>query len=392
MTATRLKGRSGSQERHPTGGLSGLLRKPPGRRSGRFLALGSLACVLVLVGVVMVLSASSVNDLRLYDDAWHHLKRQMLWLSFGLVALITMMRIDYRSLRKCATPLMIISAGLLVLVVVPGVGVRVNGSSRWLSIGAVTFQPSELAKIAVVIYLAELLSRRRPASSIPSFVWKRALLVSGSVGALLMLEPDLGTTVIVGALTFASLFFSGLRLRVLGLLGTGGVGLMAGLSMSSGYRRQRLRGLLDPWTDPLNTGWQSIQSAIAVSNGGWDGVGLGVSRAKWGFLPFAHTDFIYAILAEETGLIGAGLVLLAYLLIGLVGLSTALRAPDRFGQLLSAGVTTWIVVQAFVNIGAVMGVLPITGVPLPFVSSGGSSLVMTMGAFGILLNVARQAR
>ena len=167
---------------------------------------------------------------------------------------------------------------------------------------------------------------------------------------------------------------------------------MAGLSLSSGYRRQRLRGLLDPWTDPLNTGWQSIQSAIAVSNGGWDGVGLGVSRAKWGFLPFAHTDFIYDILAEETGLIGAGLVLLAYLLIGLVGLSTALRAPDRFGQLLSAGVTTWIVVQAFVNIGAVMGVLPITGVPLPFVSSGGSSLVMTMGAFGILLNVARQAR
>ena len=193
MTATGLKGRPGSKERHPTGGLSGLLRKPPGRRSGRFLVLSSLVCVLVLVGVVMVLSASSVNDLRLYDDAWHHLKRQMLWLSFGLVALITMMRIDYRSLRKCATPLMIISASLLVLVVVPGVGVRVNGSSRWLSIGPVTFQPSELAKIAVVIYLAELLSRRRPASSIPSFVWRRALLVSGSVGVLLMLEPDLGT-------------------------------------------------------------------------------------------------------------------------------------------------------------------------------------------------------
>jgi len=392
MTATSIRGRGTARARHPSGGLARVLGRPPGRRSGRFLVLGSLAALLTLLGVVMVLSASSVNDLRLYDDAWHHLKRQLSWLFLGLAAMVTMMRIDYQRLRVWGVPLMVVSALLLGLVLVPGVGVRTNGSARWIDVGPVTFQPSEMAKFAVVVYMASLLSRPGSASAGTGSMLRWTLLVSGSVGALLMAEPDFGTTVIVGALTFSALFFAGIRFRTLGFLGVGGLSLMAGLSLSSGYRRQRLRGLFDPWTDPLNTGWQSIQSAIAISNGGLDGVGLGASRAKWGFLPFAHTDFIYAIVAEELGLIGAGLVLLGYLLIGLVGLSTAVRAPDAFGQLLAAGVTTWIVVQALINIGGVMGILPITGVPLPFVSSGGSSLVMTMGAFGVLLNVARQAR
>lgn len=387
MTSTTSRTRSGSRARHPVSGLARFKGGPPGRRSGKFLVIGSAAALLTLLGVVMVLSASSVNDLRLYDDAWHHLKRQLVWLFLGLAALLTMMRIDYQVLRAWGTPLMVVSLLLLGLVLVPGVGVRANGSARWIDVGPATFQPSELAKLATVVYLASVLSRPGVDSVLP-----RALLVAGSVGALLMAEPDLGTTVIVGALAFAALFFAGTRFRTLGFLGLGGLGLMGGLSLSSGYRRQRLRGLLDPWTDPLNTGWQSIQSAIAISNGGLDGVGLGASRAKWGFLPFAHTDFIYAIVAEEMGLIGAGLVLLGYLLIGLVGLSVAVNAPDAFGRLLAAGVTTWIVAQALVNMGGVMGVLPITGVPLPFVSAGGSSLVMTMGALGILLNVARQAR
>ena len=180
--------------------------------------------------------------------------------------------------------------------------------------------------------------------------------------------------------------------RGLGRVGLPGLAGRAALSLSADYRRQRLLSMLDPWTDPLNTGWQTIQAGVAVSNGGIGGIGLGASRAKWGFLPYAHTDFIYAIVAEEWGLVGAGLVILAYLVIGLVGLSTALRAPDPFGQLLAAGVTCWVVVQAFVNIGAVLGVLPITGVPLPFVSFGGSALVVTMAAFGVLLNIARQTR
>ena len=392
MTATSTRGRGAARARHPADGFARVVGRPPGRRSGRFLVLGSVAALLTLLGVVMVLSASSVNDLRVYDDAWHHLKRQFSWLVLGLVAMVTMMRIDYRRLRAWGAPLIAVSSLLLGLVLVPGVGVRTNGSARWIDLGPATFQPSEMAKFAVVIYLASVLSRPESASAGTGSILRWTLLVAGSVGALLMAEPDLGTTVIVGVLTFSALFFAGIRFRTLGILGAGGLSLMALLSLSSGYRRQRLRGLLDPWTDPLNTGWQSIQSAIAISNGGLDGVGLGASRAKWGFLPFAHTDFNYAIVAEEMGLIGAGLVLVGYLLIGLVGLSTAIRAPDAFGRLLAAGVTTWIVVQALINIGGVMGILPITGVPLPFVSSGGSSLVMTMGAFGILLNVARQAR
>jgi cell division protein FtsW len=176
------------------------------------------------------------------------------------------------------------------------------------------------------------------------------------------------------------------------LTGGAGLGLVAVLSLSAGYRRDRLFSVLDPWNDPQNTAWQTIQAGVAISNGGLWGLGLGASRAKWGFLPMVQTDFIFAIVAEELGFVVAILVVLAFLVLGLFGLSTAMSAPDRFGQLLAVGITAWILIQAFVNIGAVLGVLPITGVPLPFVSYGGSSMVLTLTAFGILLNVARQVR
>lgn len=390
MNRLRVSPRQETRSRHPASKNKLTVTSPPGRRSVQFMILGLVAAFLTLLGVVMVLSASSVNDIRLHGDAWYHLKRQMIWLLLGTFSLVFMLRIDYRSLRRFALPLLLVTVLLLFLVLLPGVGVRTNGSARWLSVGPLTFQPSEIAKLAIVIYLADLLSRKSRKGSPKGLVLVHSLSVVGIIAILLMLEPDLGTTVILGILTFALLFFGGFKFRILASVGATGLVLAAAMSLSSGYRRQRLRGLLDPWTDPLNTGWQAIQSAIAVSNGGLLGVGLGASRAKWGFLPFAHTDFIYAIVAEEMGLIGALFVVIGYLIIGLVGVSVAVNAPDPFGQLLAAGVTTWILVQAFVNIGAVMGVLPITGVPLPFVSSGGSSLVLTMGAFGILLNVARQ--
>ena len=365
-------------------------RRPPGNRSLRFMVLLVVALILCLLGVVMVLSASSVNDLRSYGDAWHHLKRQVLWFLLGLVAMSTMIRIDYRRLRPLATPGLFGCIVLLVLVLIPGLGLRTNGSVRWLDLGAVSLQPSEFLKLALVLYCADLLSRsNRPLTEKKLTLYPIVGLV-GVIGGLLMLEPDLGTSMIVGAIAVAMLFFAGLRLRLLAMLvGCGALGAF-GLTMSAGYRRQRLLGMLDPWTDPLNTGWQTIQSGVAISNGGLFGIGLGASRAKWGFLPFAHTDFIYAIIAEEFGFVGAGLVIVGFLVIGLVGLSTALHAPDPFGQLLAAGITTWIMIQAFVNIAAVLGRLPITGVPLPFVSFGGSALIVTMAAFGILLNVARQ--
>lgn len=391
MSDTRERGRAGTRSRHPAGEARQVPRKPPGRRSARFVLLGAMAMLLGLLGVVMVLSSSSVNDLRSYGDAWYHLKRQVIWFAIGLFALTMMMRIDYRRLRVLSQPAIIVAVGLLVMVLIPGIGISANGSARWIGVGPITFQPSEVAKLGILFYCADLLSRPGRPSSQLRLTLRPVLMVTATIGVLLMLEPDLGTLVIVLAIVSSLLFFSGTRLDVLAGLGVVGIAGVVGLSLSADYRRQRLLGMLDPWTDPLNTGWQAIQAGVAVSSGGISGIGLGASRAKWGFLPYAHTDFIFAIVAEEWGLVGAGIVILTFLVIGLIGLSTALRAPDAFGQLLAAGVTCWIVVQAFVNIGAVLGVVPITGLPLPFVSFGGSALVVTMAAYGILLNIARQA-
>jgi cell division protein FtsW len=365
-------------------------RRASGKRSPRFLILGVAALLLSLLGVVMVLSASSVNDLQAHEDAWFHLRRQMIFFVVGLVACLAVMRIDYRLLRNLSGVALGTAGVLLVVVMLPGVGISANGATRWLGVGPLIFQPSEVAKLAVLLFCADFLSR--PGYHIDDFkkTVRPLLGLTGLFGFLLMMEPDLGTAIIIATMVASALFFAGLRLRVLAGLGGAGVLTAGVLSMNAGYRRRRLLGVWDPWSDLQNTGWQTIQAGVAVSNGGIFGLGLGASRAKWGFLPFAHTDFIYAIVAEELGLLGAMLVIVLYLVIGFTGLSTAIHAPDAFGQLLAAGVTVWILIQSFVNIGAVLGLLPITGVPLPFVSFGGSALVATMGAYGILLNVARQ--
>jgi cell division protein FtsW len=360
------------------------------RRSVRFLILWTTATLLGLLGLVMVFSSSSVSDLRVHGDAWHHLRRHVAWVAIGLLGLYAMLRVDYRRLRRLARPGLVVAIILLVLVLIPGVGIRANGSARWLGVGVASFQPSEFAKLAVILYGAAILSSR-PAGSVRLTLWPM-LVVLGGVGGLIFLEPDLGTALILGSIVACLLFFAGLGLGSLALTGAAGMGLVAAMSLSAGYRRDRLFSVLDPWNDPLNTGWQTIQAGVAISNGGLWGMGLGASRAKWGFLPFVQTDFIFAIVAEELGFVIAILVVLAFLVLGIFGLSTAMNAPDRFGQLLAVGITSWILIQAFVNIGAVLGVLPITGVPLPFVSYGGSSMVLTLTAFGILLNVARQVR
>lgn len=359
-------------------------------RSARFVVLWSMAMLLGLLGLVMVVSSSSVSDLQTYGDAWYHLRRHVIWVAMGLVGLSVTLRVDYRRLRRLARPGLVLAIVPLVLVLIPGVGIRTNGSARWLGVGVVSFQPSEFAKLAVILYGAAILSSRPP-ESVRLTLWPM-LVVLGGVGGLIFLEPDLGTALILGSIVACLLFFAGLGLGSLALTGVAGMGLVAVLSLGAGYRRDRLLSVLDPWSDPLNTGWQTIQAGVAISNGGLWGLGLGASRAKWGFLPMVQTDFIFAIVAEELGFVVAILVVLAFLVLGIFGLSTAMHAPDRFGQLLAAGITSWILIQAFVNIGAVLGVLPITGIPLPFVSYGGSSMVLTLTAFGILLNVARQAR
>jgi len=362
----------------------------PIHRSVRAPVLGALAAVLVLLGVVMVLSAASVQDLRDHGDAWHHVRRQVVWIALGAVGLVAMLRIDYRRLRGVAPTMLVATIVLLVLVFVPGIGIEANGSSRWLGAGPAALQPSELAKLTVILYAAVLLSAPDRDVDDLRHTQLPLMLVLGLVGGLVYLEPDMGTAAVLVVIGASVLFFAGLRPALVVGGGAVAVGLLVGLAMTAGYRRQRLLSLFDPWSDPLHTGWQAIQAGVAMSNGGLWGMGLGASRAKWGFLPYAQTDFIFAIVAEELGFVAAILVVLAFLAIGIIGLNTALRAPDRFGQLLAAGITTWIVLQAYVNVGAVLGLLPITGIPLPFLSYGGSSMVFTLTAYGVLLNIARQ--
>ena len=366
-------------------------KKAPGSRNTRFLILGTAGIALCMLGILMVFSASSVNDLQAYDSAWHHIRRQVVWFLLGLAACVVLIRIDYRRLRSLSLVSVWISGGLLLLVFIPEIGIKAGGASRWIAVGPLTVQPSEIAKLAIILFSADLLSRKGQELSITSNPLKTVLLVTIGFSALLVLEPDYGTTLIFLSIVGAVVIFAGTQMRKIIQLVGAGVFSAALVGMAASYRRQRLFGVLDPWDDPQNTGWQTIQAGAAIANGGIGGVGLGESRAKWGWLPEAHTDFIYAIISEEIGFIGSFLVIALYMIIGFTGLSTALKAPDAFGRLLAAGITIWIMSQAFVNIGAVLGLFPITGITLPFLSFGGNALLMTLMAYGILLNIARQS-
>ncbi|QGG95547.1 putative lipid II flippase FtsW [Actinomarinicola tropica] len=368
------------------------LGRPSGRRTGVFLGLLTVVLLLCVVGLVMVMSASSVVGLYQFGSSWYFVKRQVIWLAVGLVVLVVTMRIDYRLWRRLASPLLLGSIVALGLVLVPGIGVSVYGSTRWLGAGPIQIQPSEFAKLGLILFIADLLARRAHRIGHLRLTLQPVLIMAGIVCALLMLQPNLGTTMVTGAIVGAMLLVSGMPLLPLAGISMGAAVTAVGLALAAPYRRARVSGFLDPWADPRGEGYQTIQSLIGTAQGGWLGVGLGASRSKWGFLPFAHTDFVFAIIAEETGLLGASAVVLLVMALCWLGVAAALRAPDRFGTLLAVGITTWLAAQAFVNIGAVVGILPITGVPLPFVSFGGSSMLSTMAATGILLNVARQAR
>jgi cell division protein FtsW len=364
---------------------------PAARRTSLFLGLLGVLAFLNLMGLVMVLSASSVSALDTYGSSWYVVLRQAMWLSVGAAACVFVTRVDYHRWRRFTKPVLAGTTGLLLLVLVPGVGLNINGSSRWLGYGPFTVQPSELAKLAVLVFVADLLARRAAWMNDVRLTMVPVTLVFVGVAFLLMLQPNLGTTIVLGAIVMSVLYVAGTPIGPLfgiGVIGTFAAGVLA---LGASYRRDRVFAFLDPWSDPLNTGYQNIQSLVGLASGGLTGSGLGQSRAKWGFLPYAHTDFIFAIIGEELGLIGALLVVGCFVALCVLGVKAAFQAPDRFGMLLAAGITAWFGVQSFVNIGAVIGILPITGVPLPFVSYGGSSLLFNMMAAGLLLNVARQA-
>jgi cell division protein FtsW len=280
---------------------------------------------------------------------------------------------------------------LLGLCLVPGIGVSVNGATRWIGTGTLSFQPSELAKLAVLVWVADLLARRAAHMHNTRATLRPVIVVLAAVATLVMLQPNLGTTIVIAAIALALCFVAGAPIGKLTSWATCSLAAAIALALAEPYRRARVLTFLDPWADPMDKGYQNIQSLVGLGSGGVFGEGLGASRAKWGYLPYAHSDFIFAIIGEELGLVGSIVVVGLFVLLGIIGVRIALHAPDRFGLLLAIGVTAWFCMQAFVNIGAVIGILPITGVPLPFVSAGGSSLVFGMAGAGLLLSVARQA-
>jgi cell division protein FtsW len=407
-TISLVAERQGSKARHPTA-----RRPPPPKRmtpwrriaqrraasrrepqpiTSMFLVLLALVAVLCVIGLVMVLSASSVQALRNSGSAWQFFAKQLLWVTAGGLAMAVTMRVDYRRWRSTAKPLLGLSIGLLVLVLVPGIGVNVSGSTRWLGLGGWRMQPSEIAKLGLLLYCADLLARRSGKMG----DWRMSIFpvaaAFGAIAVLVMAQPDMGTTLAIGCIALTLLWVAGARLtHMTGLLASTMAAAFV-VALAEPYRRARMLSFIDPWKDAGNTGYQAAQGLVALGSGHLFGLGLGASRAKWGYLPNAHTDFIFAIIGEELGLIGTLLVVSLFVAFAFIGVRAALRAPDRFGMLVAAGITAWIVGQAFINIGAVIGLLPITGVPLPFVSFGGSALLITMGSVGILLNVARQAR
>lgn len=371
------------------------LRHPavvPGRRTLDFTVLMMTTMALTFIGLMMVLSASAVTGLEETGTPWFYLQRQGMWAAIGFVVMLIAMRIDYRDLARISPVFVVVAIALLILVLVPSVGVKVNGARRWLSFGPMTVQPSEFAKLALALFASDLIARRANAVHDNRQVLAPILALSLGMAAMVLLQPNQGTASILVAIAMVLLFVGGVSIWSLGTVTIGLGAAFVAFAMLTPYRRARLDVWGDPFLDPDGAGYQTVQSLVGVASGGVDGVGLGAGRAKWGFLPFAHTDFIFTVVAEELGFIGA--VVLVSLFVGLLffGLHVSMRAPDRLGMLLAAGLPTAIVMQAFINIGAAINVLPISGVPLPFVSMGGSSLVVNMAAMGIVLNIARQVR
>lgn len=345
--------------------------------------------VLIVIGLTATISASStVGITRRGGDQYFFLRRQLIAVGIGVIALILTSRVPYRIYRKLSMPAFAATLALLVVVLV--LGAEEGGGRRWLLIGSFSIQPSEIAKLTVILALATILERKQKLlGDLGHFLGPLALILVPTT-FLVMKQPDLGTSIILGVGTMAVVLVSSAPFRyVAGATGLGGV-VAAGLAISDQYRLDRITGFMDPWADAGDTGYQLIQSYYALGTGGLTGVGLGASRARWSYLPNAHTDFIFSIIGEESGFIGGILVIGLFAIVAATGWIVASRAPDQFGRMIATGITAWISVQALVNIGGVLGVLPITGITLPFVSYGGFSVMVTMAALGILVNVAHE--
>ncbi len=346
--------------------------------------------LLVCTSVVMVYSASAVIALQDNRDPYLYLFKQGTWALLGLALVPLMMRIDYRNYRQPVVIWAGLAVALLALIAVL-FGHPINGATRWLGVGGLGVQPSELAKIVVIVFMAALLERRMDRIDNPRFALLPIGVVLAVIVGLILAEPDLGTSVSVVVIAAVMIFAAGINYRYVIGVGLAAIPALYVLLAFSDYRRRRILAFLNPWADPLGDGFQMIQSMIAVGTGGVFGRGLMGGVQKLFYLPEPHNDFIYAVISEELGLIGASIVLACFCVITWRGLRTALRAPDRFGSFLALGLTTMVAFQAFFNVSVVLGILPTKGIPLPFVSYGGSSLIINLLGMGILLNVSQHA-
>ncbi|MFH1182805.1 MAG: putative lipid II flippase FtsW [Candidatus Moraniibacteriota bacterium] len=348
---------------------------------------------LVVFGLVMIASGGIARSLAVYNEPYYFFNHQFIYGFLpGVVVWFLFQKMDYHLWQKWALPFFAITVLLLLVVLIPGIGTTFKGAQRWINLGSLSFQPTELCKLSLIVYLAAWLtsSRQKILASLKGFLG--FIFILGLLGVLIMNQPDMGTMGIIAVIAFSMYFVSGARFIFLITLVAGGLSAFWLLIKTAPYRMQRLLSFLDPASDPQGISYQINQALIALGSGGIQGVGLGHGRQKFNYLPEPVGDSIFAILGEEMGLIGCVFLISLFLILAWRGFLIAKNAPDPFGKLLAAGITSWFVFQAFINIAAISAIIPLTGVPLPFVSYGGSALIFALGAMGILLNISKQTK
>ena len=396
-TATTLVGdrrqqtleRLSSQRSHPSRRAA---TRPVGPPPTAFYVIGLVVTVLIMLGLVMVFSASAITSLHRGNSPWRIFNRQLLWAVLGAAAMITAARVPYHRWRRLVPFLLAGASVLMLLPFIPGLGVSVNEARAWVFIGPVGFQPSEFFKLAVLLYCADLLARRETEmSNLRRTMWPLVAVVLFG-GGLCLLQGDLGSAIVLACMVFAVAFIGGTPLIPMSFTAAGAAAIGMVFVFTSQRRYNRFTAFLDITAHKDYLSYQVYQAMIGMATGGVSGTGVGSGPSKWGYLPLAHSDFIFAVIGEELGLVGVVAVIGGFVLLTYFGVQVALAARDRFGMLLAGGIVAWLAVQAVINVGGVSGVMPVTGLTLPFVSAGGSSLFVCMAGAGLLLNVARHVR
>lgn len=358
-------------------------------RSGYDRILMISVLILVVLGIVMIYSSSAFIAMQRYNTPFYFLRNQVLWAVIGMIGMVVAKNFDYKNLKSLSLPLIVISVLLLIIVLIPNIGKEVNGARRWIRVLGLSFQPSELAKLTLIISISAYIAKR--VGRMDDFVYGffPPVVLLGAFQIPIIFQPDIGTALGLGIMVITLLYIGGVKVHHILSLGILLIPIIVKIVFNEGYRKKRLIAFIDPWSDPTGAGFQVIQSSLALGSGGIFGLGLGEGKQKLFFLPEPHTDFIYSLIGEELGFFGASLVVLLYLIILWRGTRIAVRTEDLFGRFLAMGLTIMIGVQAMMNLGVASGLLPPKGLPLPFVSFGGSSLLINMIALGILLNISK---